>query len=353
MRYPRHFALRWHWLTLALIPLSWLYCALVVLRRRLYRSGLLHTGRAARPLIVVGNLSVGGTGKTPLVAALVELLKQHGYRPAVISRGYGGDAKRWPQPVTATSDPRRVGDEPVLLARRCDCPVVVGPDRLADLEYLHAHHDYDVIVSDDGLQHYRLARDLELLVVDAARGFGNRRCLPAGPLREPLGRVREVDYLLVNGEHKPCLRPGDEYIMTLCGEQAVPLAQAGEQQDKGGAVALRRWQGRPVHALAAIGNPERFFQYLRARGLEVIAHAFADHHVFRRQELVFGDGLPVLMTEKDAVKCRDFGLPGLWYVPVTARLEQAFEQRLLADIASLCRQGDRTMGTIVSGEKNG
>ncbi len=337
MHYPRYFGSRRHWLSLLLLPLSWLFCGLVLLRRSLYRRGLLKRGRAACPLVVVGNLTVGGTGKTPLVVALVGLLRQQGYRPAVLSRGYGGQARHWPQVVTAQSDPWLVGDEPVLLARRCACPVVVGPDRVAGLALLETQFDCNLVLSDDGLQHYRLARDLEVLVVDAARGFGNHRCLPAGPLREPLHRVREVDYLVVNGEHKPCVRAGDEYIMALQGEQVLPVAA-----ESSGAVALSAWRGRQVHALAAIGNPERFFLFLEAKGLRVIAHAFADHHVFHRQELLFDDELPVVMTEKDAVKCRHFGLAGLWYVPVTARLDPVFEQRLLADLAVLQRHQETT-----------
>ena len=316
-----------HWyrktpLTLLLLPLSWLFCAVAMLRRRAYAAGLLKVERLAVPVIVVGNISVGGTGKTPLVAWLVNWLREQGYRPGIVSRGYGGGARHWPQQVRPDSDPRMVGDEAVLLARRCRCPMAVGPDRPAAAQALLEHADCDIVVSDDGLQHYRLGRDVEIAVVDGVRRFGNGHCLPAGPLREPVSRLRSVDLVIANGTAGP-----REYAMRL---QPAALRKL---QDPEVTRPLAQFEGQRVHAVAGIGNPRRFFELLKSHGLEVIEHSFPDHHPYTAGDLRFGDGggddLPVLMTEKDAVKCQAFAAPNHWYLPVDAQLDERVAQILL------------------------
>jgi tetraacyldisaccharide 4'-kinase len=297
-------------------PLSWLFRALVVMRRQAYRYGWLRVERLSVPVIVVGNITVGGAGKTPLVIRLVELARTCGLRPGVIARGYGGDAGDWPQAVEPDSDPHRVGDEPVLIVRRTGCPVWVGPHRVEAGRALLAGSDCDLLLCDDGMQHYALARDLEIAVIDE-RGLGNRLCLPAGPLREPPSRLKRVDLVVGNGT-----TPEGGLRMDLVLDALVPLL------DSRSGVSPAVFAGRRVHAVAGIGNPSRFFESLRAAGLYVIEHPFPDHHPFAPDEIRFDDGLPVLMTEKDAVKCRSFAGPEHWLARVSARLDSDLEQRL-------------------------
>lgn len=311
-------------LTLALLPLSWLFCAVAVIRRFAYQSGLLKIHRLSVPVIVVGNISVGGTGKTPLVTWLVDLLKQQGYRPGIISRGYGGGANHWPQQVRPDSDPRMVGDEAILLARRCACPMAVGPDRVAAANALLTYHDCDIIVSDDGMQHYALGRDVEIAVVDGVRRFGNGHCLPAGPLREPHSRLQQVQMVVANGVAGP-----REFAMRLVPASAWNLR---EPQRKRG---LDSFRGQKVHAVAGIGFPPRFFRQLTEQGVEVIEHPFPDHHPFSKSDIRFDDDLPVLMTEKDAVKCREFASEHHWCLPVDAQLDERAPQLLLRLLGSL------------------
>lgn len=298
--------------TALLLPAAWLYGAVVCLRRHAYRRGWLHSTRVAVPVIVIGNLTVGGTGKTPLAAAVALRLRERGLRPGLAARGYGGRVRNDARRVTPDSDPREVGDEPVLLARVTGCPVAVAPRRARAAELL-VDAGVNVVVCDDGLQHYALARDAEIAVMDAARGFGNRRLLPAGPLREPPARLAGTDLVLRRGA---C---GD---FDLVPEAARPVAGGGERRP------LDAFAGQRVHAVAGIGDPERFFDMLRAAGLEVMPHPFPDHHVFRERDIRFGDEAAVLMTEKDAVKCIRFAGERHWYVPVTARLTESSAIRL-------------------------
>jgi len=297
-----------------------LFRRLAALRRQAYARGWLRVYRAPLPVIVVGNITVGGSGKTPLVIWLVETLRQAGLRAGVVSRGYGGRARQWPQAVEPHSDPVLVGDEPVLIAHRTACPVMVAPDRGAAIRALLAHHELDVIVADDGLQHYAMARDLEIAVIDGQHRLGNGWCLPAGPLREPAARLATVDWVVNNGG------PAEtgEYLMRLEMAQAINL-RSGRQRP------LRDFG--PVHAVAGIGHPQRFFAQLHQQGLRLTPHPFADHHRYTAQELAL-DG-EVLMTEKDAVKCRHFAHERLWYVPVQARLEPEFKTTLLARLDAL------------------
>lgn len=305
-------------LGLPLIPLSWLFCGVALARRAAYQSGLLTVRRLDVPVLVVGNITAGGTGKTPLVVWLVDFLRGHGFRPGVVCRGYGGTSREWPRRVEPDSVPGDVGDEAVLVARRARCPISAAPDRVAAAEALLEGGECDVIVSDDGLQHLALGRDVEVAVVDGERRHGNGRCIPAGPLREPVGRLGQVDAVVANGR-----AARGEYRMRL-----VPDAPRRVMDDRVGDESLEAPSGR-VHGVAGIGNPGRFFSSLRSLGHEVVPHPFPDHHAFAPEDLRFGDARPVLMTEKDAVKCRAFAGPTHWYVPVKAELHPAFGRRVL------------------------
>jgi tetraacyldisaccharide 4'-kinase len=321
-----------------LAPLGWLYALVMALRRAAYRWGLFKTQRAGKPVIVVGNLTVGGTGKTPLVAWLAEQLSLSGLRVGIVSRGYGR-SRREPEGVHAESSWRDVGDEPMLLEKLTGCDVVVAQDRFAGAQQLVAL-GVDVVIADDGLQHLRLARDCEIVVIDGARGFGNGRLLPAGPLREPASRVRKADIVVVNGtpEHAS-LKAGDGKLVLVDGEDEVSLQMSlfgGEAHRVDGLAApelLEHFKGRRVHAVAGIGNPQRFFRDLRARGIDVVEHPFPDHHPFTAADLTFGDDLPVLMTQKDAVRCRELENARLWYVPVVARFSDLQGRELLNRVA--------------------
>ncbi len=279
-----------------------------------------HRRRAAKrlpvPVIVVGNITAGGTGKTPLVIHLIGLLRARGLRPGVVSRGYGGRAPHYPLRVTATTDPRHSGDEPLLIARRGGVPVAVAPDRVAAAKLLLDEGGIDVLIADDGLQHYGLARDAEICVVDGARGLGNGLLLPAGPLREPSARLDSVDLVIVNGGSwrpaKPVSAPVADMRIGIC--DAVSLSNGLRRP-------LSRFADATVHAVAGIGNPERFFTALRQTGMGVVPHPFPDHHRFFASDLNFTGGQPVLMTEKDAVKCLPFARDGWWMVPADAEFD--------------------------------
>jgi tetraacyldisaccharide 4'-kinase len=317
-------------------PLSWLYGCLVGLRRRAYASGLISAARAGKPVVVVGNLTVGGTGKTPLSIWLARELTAQGLKVGIVSRGYGRRGGE-PRAVQATSDWREVGDEPLILARRTACPILVAADRVAGARLLAAR-GVDLILADDGLQHLRLARDCEIVVIDGARGFGNGRLLPAGPLREPLTALSRADVVVVNGApgHDSLARalaPRSALRMSLEVQEALSIDARAPPR------ALSAFRGQRVHAVAGIGNPQRFFEELRAHEIEVLEHAFPDHHPLRAPELAFGDELPVLMTEKDAVKCSTFADPRLWYVPVAAQFSAGDARELLTRV--LERIGDR------------
>ena len=316
------FALERHWqrltpLSLVLLPFSLVFCSLVWLRRTLYRIGVLPSKRFSVPVIVIGNITVGGTGKTPLVIWLTDFLRQAGYRPGIVTRGYRGQSPVWPVAVTNDTAAKLVGDEAVLLARRCHCPVMAGPDRVVSVQAL-LNQDCNLIVSDDGLQHYRLGRDLEIAVIDGVRRFGNGLCLPSGPLREPVSRLNSVALRVANG------RPREgELGMQLSPTHFYNLAQPSQQ------TSAEQFHATSVHAVAGIGNPERFFESLRAFGLRVLPHAFPDHHAFEVNELEFGDNLPVILTEKDAVKCQHFAKPHFWVLAVDAQPEVRLGEKIL------------------------
>ena len=303
------------------LPLAGLFGGVSRMRHALYRRGWLRVHELPMPVIVVGNIVAGGAGKTPLAIALVESLRARGFKPGVVSRGHGGSA-RSPMLLDAQPDPAVVGDEPALIRMSTHAPVAVGARRF-DAARLLSSQDVDVIVADDGLQHYALGRDVEICVIDGARRFGNGRLLPAGPLREPVSRLRDVDFVVCNGGES---REG-EVSMRLALADASSLADPPRMQP------LAAFAGRRVHAIAGIGNPARFFDALRAGDINVIEHPFPDHHRYDASDFSFGDDAPVLMTGKDAVKCRAFAQADWWEVPVAAGLPLEFIDALVARLA--------------------
>jgi tetraacyldisaccharide 4'-kinase len=310
----------WH---LLLVPLAVLFLLAAGARRLLYRAGVLASERLPVPVIVIGNITVGGSGKTPLAIRLAGFLRDRGWNPGIVSRGYGGRA-RGPVPVTAASDPAVAGDEPVLLARRAGCPVWVGRDRVAAARaLLAAEPGCDVILADDGLQHYRLARDVEIAVVDAERRFGNGLPLPAGPLREPTSRLRQVDAVVWNGGSPLGAR---QFGMRLAGDAFWNLLNPGTQAGPGA------FHGRRICAVAGIGHPPRFFGHLRDLGLEGESLAFPDHHRYRPEDLRAPGCDAVLMTEKDAVKCLAFADERMWALAVEAEVDPGLWDAVLAKL---------------------
>ena len=305
------------WMT----PLSAVYAAISRIRRSAYSMRWAPSTRLPCPVVVVGNLTVGGTGKTPLVCWLAGQLIELGFRPGVVSRGYGG-ASRAARLVQATDNADQVGDEAILLARRSRVPVAIGRNRPAAAQLL-INAGCDVIVSDDGLQHHALERDCEIIVIDGDRRFGNGRLLPAGPMRETTARLRQVDAVVVNGGEPGT---GGALRMRLLATSAVAMKY-------GTTKPLREFSVQSVHAIAAIGNPQRFFAMLRAIGINVIEHALPDHAKLSIDDISFADDLAVLMTEKDAVKCRDIAGPHHWYVPVSVAFAAGDAEKLRSIVA--------------------
>ena len=307
---------------LILLPLSWLFGALAALRRLLYRMRILSSTKLPVPVIVVGNISVGGTGKTPLTLSLALQLTEAGWHPLIISRGFGGTAQR--QAVTPDSTAQQVGDEPLLMAQRNICPVWVGRDRVdTATAALQAHPQCDVVLCDDGLQHYRLQRDVEIAVIDGVRRFGNGFLLPAGPLREPASRLKTTDAVVVNGGQAA---PG-QYQMNLSGTVFHNLRHPEKT------ATAADLQGSRLHAVAGIGHPQRYFDHLSALGLSFTRHAFPDHHPYCAADLDFEDCDALLLTEKDAVKCTAFADERYWVLRVDARTDSALIAHLLRKIA--------------------
>ena len=360
----------WHRITplhLILIPISLVFRLLVAVRRDMYRNGMLSSVQLLLPVIVVGNINVGGTGKTPLTLTLARQLVEHGWHPLIVSRGYGGTTRQ-PQHVNDHSDAHKVGDEPLLMARRNICPVWIGRNRAETARAaLQAHPQCDVVLCDDGLQHYRLQRDVEIAVMDGGSRFGNGLMLPAGPLREPESRLREVDAVVVNVQArfphpnpdettshstKPAsgqvagylpqgeganesLRefqfdggdaPAGQYAMRLAGDRFYNLL------DPGKLAAPDHFQGRNNHAVAGIGNPQRYFQHLETLSISFTPHAFPDHHPFRAADFNFTDCDAILLTEKDAVKCTAFADARYWVLRVDAQIDPDLLERILRKI---------------------
>ncbi len=303
-------------------PLSLLYRSVIFLRRISFQTGLMQQKTLPVPVIIVGNITVGGAGKSPLVIWLAKQLHMAGYSPGIISRGYGGSGP-FPFAVQVTSQAEQCGDEPLMIHQHSGYPVVVDPDRCRAGQYLLAQHPCDVIIADDGLQHYRLARDIEIVVIDGARTFGNHLLLPAGPLREPIDRLKTVDFLVCNSGDYP-----EAFRMDLNASIAINLLSDASK-------SLSSFTEQPLHAVAGIGHPQRFFQMLKAAGLSFDEHAFADHHTYQPADLTFSDTRPILMTEKDAVKCRSFASADMWYVPVEAELPMLLKDTICEKLRNL------------------
>lgn len=317
-----------HWyritpLHLLLYPLSLIFRLLAAPRRALYGTGLLRSVRLPVPVVVVGNISVGGTGKTPLTLALAHQLIERGRHPLIVSRGHGGSSHE-PRPVMPDSNAGNVGDEPLLMARRGLCPVWVGKDRAAAAQAgLKANPQCDLVLCDDGLQHYRLRRDMEIAVVDGERRFGNGLLLPAGPLREPVARLGTVDAVVVNGGEAAA----GEYAMRLEGAVFYNLRNPAHT------VTASHFHGLHNHAVAGIGNPPRFFRHLESLGIRFTPHPYPDHHPYRAEELAFAGCDAILLTEKDAVKCAAFADERYWVLRVDARIDPALTAHILRKIA--------------------
>lgn len=301
-----------------LLPVALLYYVIIRLRKWGYGIGLLTSKKLPVPVIIVGNITLGGTGKTPLVIYLIELLRKQGYKPGVISRGYGATIKHFPYEITQNAQAKAVGDEPTLIFQRTGVPMVIDPKRVRAGEYLLEHHNCDVIISDDGLQHYALQRDIEIAVVDGERGFGNGLLFPAGPLREPQSRLKTVDHIVYQGggakKNRMYLKP--EVFCNIHTQEEQPLDF---------------FKGQSVIAMAGIGHPQRFFHTLESLEIKVLKHPLPDHYTYSVADFE-GIHQPVIMTEKDAVKCVDFGKSNLWYLKVSAALGEDWGEGVLKQL---------------------
>ena len=309
-------------LRILLLPLSFLFGLLVRVRRFLYRRGLLESTKLPVPVVIVGNITAGGSGKTPLVMALAKTLSEKGLHPGIVSRGYGGKASR-PIPVEESSRPEDVGDEPVLL-RKTGFPVWVGRRRgQTARQLLDAHPECDILIGDDGLQHYALCRDFEIAVIDASRGLGNGLLFPAGPLREPPGRLKQVNAIVLNGDGFPFESPPPAFGMKLSGNRFTSL---DHPETSANAVDF---SGKSIHAVAGIGNPDRFFAHLAALELQFTPHPFPDHYPYRAEDLAFENCDIILMTEKDAIKCEGFAPGKCWFLQVAAEIDPGLAELIL------------------------
>ena len=313
---------RIHWW---LLPLEFLYRGVMQIRAFLYHYKIKRSFALDVPVVVIGNLTVGGTGKTPLVIALCNHFLSMGKQPAVITRGYKSESNQTSRIITEQDNAADVGDEAMLIYQHCHIPVIVGANRVASGCKAIEAFDCDVIICDDGFQHLRLKRDIDVVVVDGQRGFGNGHCLPVGPLREPTTAIKRSQAVVVNGNDLNVDHP-NQYTMSLNIQTAVRM-------NSGDRSMLSQFTSEPVHAIAGIGNPDRFFQQLRHLGLQVIPHQFPDHHRFTETDIAFDDDLPVLMTEKDAVKCRNFELSDkFWSVSVATDIEPDFYHYIESNI---------------------
>jgi tetraacyldisaccharide 4'-kinase len=333
-----------------LLPLSWLYCGVSSIRRKLYLLNIKKSYATVIPVVIVGNIVAGGSGKTPLLMALCEYIQAKGFKPGIVSRGYGGSETAVYQ-VTASDSAAQVGDEPLMMQQRLQIPVVIGADRVAAVNYLLENNQCDIVLSDDGLQHYRMQRDIEIVVVDASRLFGNGRCLPAGPLREKVSRLQEVDLVV--------------YSTIACDSTESRAGLDSDQQQcsyalrfvevvhlsSGNCVSVDDFAGRlvhttAVHAVAGLGNPDRFFKQLRgqlhrqsqASDVIITEHAFADHHVYQQSDFSSYQHDCIIMTEKDAVKCRHLSLADAWFVRVQAEMSKTLITELEQKILPLMKQ---------------
>lgn len=317
------------WLVL-LKPLSGIYGLIYRDRRFQYETGRKEVYKSKLPVIIIGNISVGGTGKTPIIIALAKQLKAAGFKPGIVSRGYKSKAESYPFIVTPTSTAQESGDEALLIAQNTQCPVVIDARRVKALKVLENDFNCDVVLSDDGLQHYAMGRDIEIAVIDGPRGFGNACLLPEGPLREKPQRLDEVDYIICNGPTELEL-PSNTVSMSL---ETTNLCNMKTLEERPFTPEHSAMLGK-VHALAGIGNPERFFNSLCSGGFDIISHIFSDHHAFTKDDITFNDQLNVVMTEKDAIKCGAIATDKHWFLKVEAVLEKAFFDKLLNQLKAL------------------
>ncbi len=313
--------------SLLLSPLSLIYISIIYLRYTLYQLGLISITKINAPTIVIGNVVTGGTGKTPLVIWLAKHFKDKGFLPGIVSRGYGGTYLSNIELVKPTSNPLLVGDEPVIIARNTNCPVVVAKKRAKGAKELVEKYNCNIILCDDGMQHYSLARDIEIAVIDGQRRFGNNYCFPAGPLREPKSRIFKADLIVSKYNARRC-----EHKMDYTYHQLVSLNELSKT------IPISDLHGMTVHAIAGINNPDHFFSYLRSHKLELIIHKFPDHYSYTEDDVKFDDNFPVVMTEKDAVKCLNYSSDKHWYIPISAELSKSF----VCDL-------DKLMGEIING----
>lgn len=329
---------------LYLKPLEYLYCFFADRKKKENLSKQWHP---PVPLIIVGNISAGGTGKTPLTVYLIEELTKRGYRPGVVSRGYKSTASQYPFDVSLAESPEQAGDEPYMLHKRTGCPVVIDADRCAATEFLLERYDCDLVISDDGLQHYRLGRDIEIAVIDAARGLGNEHCLPAGPLREQPERLNTVDFIVCNGGECGSLpRSLESFVMTL---EPTVFRSCSESL----AVPVNEFKSSKINAVAGIGNPQRFFSALNAivnngcvdGEVEIRCHPKPDHYKFSQSDFVFEQGATTVMTEKDAVKVEGLQLSDTWYLEVAAKLPENFISAIITQLEQIEKvKGRRSNG---------
>jgi tetraacyldisaccharide 4'-kinase len=313
-----------NFLAYLLWPLAFVYGCFIFLRRKLYQMHLLKINHLSVPVIVVGNITVGGTGKTPVVIALARFLKEKGWRPGIISRGYGGNTQHFPCLVHQNSNAREVGDEPLLIARHTACPTIIDPNRSRGAKSLLKRSNCNVVISDDGLQHLSLGRNIEIVVVDGERRFGNNFCLPAGPLREPTSRLNSVDFVISKGTTQI-----NEFKLSLIPDYFYQLVQPKNKY------AAEHFQNKKVHAVAGIGNPNQFFSSLRKLGLKIIEHPFPDHYLFKPHDFNYGRDAIIIMTEKDAVKCVGFVDARLWCLKTKTELDNKFLNAILNRITTI------------------
>jgi len=330
-------SLQHHWyrssnLLWLLLPVSWLYCFVVIIRRRLYQLKIIKSYGSHVPVIVIGNIVVGGSGKTPLLISLCEYLIEKGFNPGVVSRGYGGSVTEIKQ-ISATDTAAMVGDEPLMVYQKTKVPVVVGTDRAAAVKYLVDNNLCDVVLSDDGLQHYRMQRDFEVAVVDSGRRYGNGFCLPAGPLRERISRLDDVDMVVFNGDTGV---NSNECSYQL---QVTSLRQLTGNVDQ----TFSSFTDKTIHAVAGIGDPSRFFTLLQTNGLSIVEHAFSDHYCYQQNDFEGWSDDCIIMTEKDAVKCRHLSLTDAWVLSVKAVFSDELESSLSSDLLPLLKRNNSSV----------
>jgi tetraacyldisaccharide 4'-kinase len=307
-----------NFLAYLLWPLSFAYGCFIFLRRKIYQMHLLKINTLSVPVIVIGNITIGGTGKTPIVISLARFLKEHGWRPGIISRGYGGNTRHFPCLVHQNSNAREVGDEPLLIARHTSCPTMIDPNRSRGAKNLLKRSNCNIVISDDGLQHLSLGRNLEIVVIDGERRFGNNFYLPAGPLRESPSRLNSVDFIVSKG-----IAQTNEFRLSLTPDYFYQLIQPKNQQ------GVSYFKDKKIHAVAGIGNPDQFFNTLHKLGLKIIKHPFPDHYLFKLRDFNFGNNAIIIMTEKDAVKCTGFVDPRLWCLRTKTELDSKFLNAVL------------------------